>query len=259
MSAKPWLARYCVEVCVRRFATRVSSVDGFSVATDGRSMVCVRDGGVQEYPPTEETTEGDRQSLRKYLAEPFTPVLRTDLASLWLWCGGVVWDRCTSCNGRGEIDADTLCPDCDGGRGIPTIDQKRPGFLAGIAVERSRLAWSLAPELADEPVAVGASPRTEGALYLEAASWRVVVMAVSVERWARETRLRGNPPPPETIYPTFHPEPEFARMWIEQGDPDVRLILADWLEDRDDPYAAVLRRPPEKRERKRRVRTGGNP
>ncbi len=42
------------------------------------------------------------------------------------------------------------------------------------------------------------------------------------------------------IVPTFHPEPAFAGLWLDR-DGDCRGVLADWLEEHADPYAAVLR------------------
>ncbi len=46
----------------------------------------------------------------------------------------------------------------------------------------------------------------------------------------------------KVVPPTFHPDPLFARLWeAARDDPAAMVALADWLEEREDAFAEVLR------------------
>lgn len=234
--SKPWLARYVGDSLRNPWAAFVHTIGDLSVATTCWGILAVRDDGVQEWPPTMDAVLSNkgRKALSPFVRDPFKPILRTSLASLVLWCQAVHSDTCESCNGHGVEEGTAIpCSICDGsGCWIPGIERKAPSWLTDAVIDRNRLGWLLAPELfdlPDEPVLVGISTTTKAAVVLESPWWRVVLMQLEPKQFDGKGA------------PSFHPEPEFAVMWIERDDPDVRLILADWLEERDDSYADVLR------------------
>jgi hypothetical protein len=246
---RPWLARYVGDSMRNAWMPYVHALGDLSAATCGWGVLAVRDGGRQEWPADMSAHDVDRgrKALSPFVRDPFAPLLRTSLASLLLWCQSVDGDTCEACNGSGRMEDDWhagSCTLCEGdGCWIPGTDCKRPSLLAGVLMDRNRLAWLLAPELCDlpdEPVLVGVCTTCSQAVVLETPHWRAVLMGLD-----EKARKPGEVPP------TFHPEPPFARMWVERDDPAddyaARLALADWLEEeKADPYAAVLRVLPEK-------------
>jgi uncharacterized protein (TIGR02996 family) len=243
--SRPWLARYVGDSLRNAWMPFVHTVGDLSAASCGWGVLAVRDGGKQESPalPPDDSNRG-RKALSPFVRDPFAPLLRTGLASLLLWCQSVDGDACEACNGRGVEEYQNIpCHECGGsGCWIPGVERKRPSLLAGVLLDRNRLAWLLAPELLDlpdEPVLVGACRTCSQAVVLETPHWRAVLMGLD-----EKVRKAGEVPP------TFHPEPLFTSLWVEREDPAddfaARLVLADWLDDRQDPYAAVLRVLPEK-------------
>jgi hypothetical protein len=242
--SRPWLARYVGDSVRNAWMPFVHALGDWSVASCGWGVLAVRDGGVQEWPPVMGggvVSNKGRRALSPFVRDLFTPLLRTGLASLLLWCQSVDGDTCESCNGSGRLEYeahDGPCTFCDGrGCWIPGVECKRPSLLAGVLLDRNRLAWLLAPELCDlpdEPVLVGACTTCQQAVVLETPHWRAVLMGLD-----EKVRKAGE------VLPSFHPEPPFTTLWLEREDPAddyaARRVLADWLDDKADPYAAVLR------------------
>lgn len=232
---KPWLSRFCHEAPVRHgWMGRVNAVGRWSVACEGRVIVAVEDGGAMEYPPASADPDlAERAGCRlgPYLGNFAPPALTTTLRCLWLWCEGVRWLWCEWCVGTGwdrGHESNGTCPDCDRGRSLPApAAAEAMGRLAGLAVDRSRLAWTLAPELGDGDAPVRIAT-LGGAAYLDGPDWRVVLMGL-------DALVVG-----DRVLPTFHPEPVFAELWLDREDPGGRMALSDWLNERGDPYHLAL-------------------
>lgn len=217
--------------------------DVWSVATEGRGILAVRSESLY----TTATTLSDHdarmasQSLLRFLDQRPPTLLRTDLASLWAWCGGVQLGRCEV--HQEYVDAGIPCEECDGsGWFRPDGEHPDPGELAGgVIVDRSRLCWWLAPELTDhgETCGVAADPALP-AVFIDGRDWRLILKGMDQSQ--RPRTLSG--PPPVVHWPRFHPDPDYLALWLEaRADPDIRGVLGDWLEEHhpDDPYADVLR------------------
>ena len=243
MSRSDWLSRYVADPETGRWYCEVVACDGRLVATDGKSMVAVRGGGVQDECRVVGSVVA-RMQIRPFLTTQPLAAIRTTLGALWAFCGCVRWDWCDSCGGRGsqgtyEEDFDgggIPCPDCDGGRWLPaTADAGHCGKVVGVQCDLSRLAWSLAPELGGpgDEVTVGRMSVGDDKpiVVVDGDGWRVLVMGM-LEDFPLH---RGN------VYPSFHADPLFAQLWLGREDACTRLALADWLTERGDGYAARLR------------------
>lgn len=246
----PWLARYCRREPMRNeWMKRVVSLDGYSVATDGKGIVAVKDGGVQEWPPVWSDTETASPLLKEFLHGPARFAFRCPLAHLLTFAGHVQRDKCEDCDGAGSMAGyhDPTCPECEGRAFDPwSQPDVRQASIAGLVMNLNALAWYLGSELEPGTVNVGVYPardanakRPSFALCLETDSWRVLVMSMEP---GGITDQHGNREAWKNL-PTFHPEPTFAGLWLEREDSAVRLIFADWLEEHypEDAYSRVLR------------------
>lgn len=220
--AMPWLHRFTTDKSWRNsWVAHCWSTNGWSVATDAMSIIAVRDGGVQESLEATDADEKTRRrvedALRVYLTEPIKPVFQTHLHHLWAWLG------CWSCKVRR--------------RGLISADRIRPVEVAGVVVNADRLVWCLPSQLEDFGVQVtlGTILKDASVLTLESDHWRVCLMGLDLNIKSNSSQV-----PP---FPRFHTDQTYLRLWLERSDQSVRLILADYLEERlGDPYARVLRR-----------------
>lgn len=235
----PWLHRYTGSNNTGvAWTDTVLSVDGWSVATDGKMLLAIGDGGRQEFPPApaeDEDLDRGREEVRRMLTDPRQATGTTTLDALAVWCGFVQWCKCEACQGGPHA---LYCEDCDGdGRWLPSPLHCRPGYIGGAFVDRNRLAWALAPELWSlcsgtcATLQVGSMRhRRSRARTLVLWNARVHLVVARIDR--RKWRQKGP-------YPTFHPDPEYQGLLL--GGDEARPILADWLEEHGDPYASVLR------------------
>lgn len=242
MTPSPWLKRYCARhLRSSHWMSSPFCSGAYSVVTNGRVLVALRDHGASVtdgfmFDPS--TNVPPKERVAPYLAA-VAPLARTTLRALWLWCEQLSRDFCENCNGHGRWhDAGIICYECDGvGFDAPPAGKGRPGFFAGVAVDRDYLALALPTELG-EPctrVTLAVLPplfdKAAISLVLDGGFWRVALAALDDGKVASIS-------PEHRV--TFHAEPVYAEMWSERHDPVTRAILADWLEERGDPYARAL-------------------
>lgn len=239
-----WMSRH------RPWSQAIVGVLDWSVATNGRIIVALRDGGVSEDPGViDYDRRAAEHALSPYFGPPTTPVVRTTLSALWSFVGHIDACRCCNCGEPWECEIDRAltprlyCEDCDG-TGVEIAHEPRPVSIGGHPFDANLLARGLAPELADlgDGVSMWLLAGRSGvlmtdpvALCVDGGKWRVWCCAMAPD--AGCIRDAGG----LARLPTFHPDQVFAQLWLERDDPDVRPVLADWLDERGDPYHEVLR------------------
>lgn len=178
--------------------------------------------------------------------------IECDLADLLRFAGYVQRDACETCFwgsveslcrrtlDRPQYQQIGSCVDCYQSNGwitpaIPVDDRK--ARVAGVTVCMSRLAWSIPPEVIEPDSRVllwrydwGVSGLPHPLVIDDAdRNWRVMVAPCDITD-------------AKVVPPTFHPDPLFARLWeAARDDPAAMVALADWLEEREDAFAEVLR------------------
>ena len=260
MTATGWLRRYANGDGF--WYDRVNLYQGWSCATDRKTLIALADGGEQwrlsgpdpyRNPKlTEQRGVAAEQRLMPFLKAMPKWAFEADLNDLLRFCGYVEKSPCGVCfRNVEELYAETVTRDPEGSPvggcvdcfchhgweipGLPHDDRK--SWVAGVLVCMSRLAWSIPPELVHPSlrVRVGrtmAAMPTGGVLVIDSCEddWRICVSGCS---------LTSDVP---VVCPTFHPDPIFGQMWQAARDcPAARAALADWLSDQDDPFAEVLR------------------
>ena len=225
----------------------------WSIATDGRIMMALRDGGIGADHQADRT-EGNGflgrgsaiDTIRKLLTAEPREWHYTTLPDLWSWCEAYHRHRCSSCEfaypaTMGEVP----CDDCDGTRwnqGPPTLGVRR-GVVAGVIVDRDRLLKVLDAGLYDRfggecRYGFMPTPRTQApsTLFIEhpQRQWRVVVMGMA----------------DPAIYPGQFDEPLSARKPYPVYVPGLGEIwharhaapyaVADWLIDHGQPETGFV-------------------
>ncbi len=113
----------------------------WTVATDGRALVALREAVLEfGYPVGElaENTEKQLSDKMKYTGQT-RPV---DLAELKEWAGEVVWaEPCPACKGISRNNEYVSCSFCDGDGDV--TPEPRRGWLYGVPIDRRRLACAL--------------------------------------------------------------------------------------------------------------------
>jgi hypothetical protein len=161
---RPWVLHWRGRPCV--------------VATDGRLLVLAPHDFPAEAPPPPV-----RERLLRLLDAPDPPAaLETTAEALAAWCGPRDPGEprpCDQCGGSGlchcpRCDAEHDCGFCDGGEAAarPPV---RPGVLAGVVVDRNRLALAL-PHLSGPCTVRGDAGR--GLVGLDARGWRVLAASL---------------------------------------------------------------------------------
>lgn len=246
--SRGWLSRYIDGEASKWWTKRVVKIDDFSCVTDGILLLCVKDGGAQEWNSRDnDYVVRAQNNIRAFLKGQIHHRLFTSLQALRGFAGKVVASKCRRCRGGGSVsdDADniTFCEHCQMGLVFKEAS-KRPARIAEMWVDLNRLAFLLPQELlalpGNERVNVGTYPgnSSENALALETTSWRAFLMSVNVDRLeeVRAGKLGEKYAP--GIYPHFHSDPVYQAL---VADDEAHLVLADWLEEHDDPYAPLLR------------------
>lgn len=239
MTATGWMRRYVNEDGY--WSDRVQLCHGWSCATDRKTLVALADGGEQWRLASGERPAGLRlaelasernerevaahQRLMPFLKATPEWAFEADANDLLRFCGYVEKSPCDLCfrNHHGWL--------------IPALpDDTRKAWVAGVLVCMSRLAWSIPPELVHPSLRVRVgrtmAAMPTGVLVIDSCEddWRICVSGCS---------LTSDVP---VVCPTFYHDPIFAQMWQASRDcPAARAALADWLSDRDDPFAEVLR------------------
>lgn len=260
-----WLHRFVCDpdwasAANRLWQCAVWSFGDWSVATDSLAMVALRDGGASESQGCfDDESQGcfddDRPAVRRALAGYFDLLpparLHTTIDALWSFVGRIDARRCPNCGDPWECEVDRNltprfhCEDCDG-TGIELAPEPRPALVAGVPLDVNRLARWLAPELADNGRDVAAR---RAAVVVSRHGFTGPVDSVCFDGGAWRVWVCGMDPRGATVkdagglarLPSFHPDPVFAQLWLERDDPDARPVLADWLDERGDPYHEVLR------------------
>ena len=221
-------------------------------ATDRKTLVAVRPGDGWWAPEGGYRFLLSNSNMAKALhATPTGPVVKCNLDDLLRFCGYVEREACSTCfNGNDGLYQWTQerpahsqighCVDCYQSNGWITPaapSDTRKAIVAGVSVCMSRLAWSIPPELV-EPVA---------RVRLWACSWSVsdwprsLVIDDAAQRW-RVMVAPCDITDEKVIPPTFHPDPLFAWLWQAARDDRVSMaVLSDWLEERQDAFAEVIR------------------
>ncbi len=146
----------------------VTAPDGrtWTVATDGYTLIALL-GAVPGFTPLAETPT-ELLPFLPGVSDLVGPVA-CDPARLKEWAGPALWPtyvdesrECDDCNGKGRCShCDQECQHCDGEgrkgfRGMSEPDP-RPGILAGVIIDRTRLARLLEPFDASQAVQVARS------------------------------------------------------------------------------------------------------
>ena len=265
MTATGWLRRYANGDGF--WYDRVNLYQGWSCATDRKTLIALADGGEQWRLASDERPAGLRlaelasernerevaahQRLMPFLKATPEWAFEADANDLLRFCGYVEKSPCGLCfRNVEELYAETVtrdpeglpvggCVDCFNHHGwlIPALpDDTWKAWVAGVLVCMSRLAWSIPPELVHPSLRVRVgrtmAAMPTGVLVIDSCEddWRICVSGCS---------LTSDVP---VVCPTFYHDPIFAQMWQASRDcPAARAALADWLSDRDDPFAEVLR------------------
>lgn len=254
-----WLAAACLEadaaeVSPTPWRGAIQAVAGWSVATCGKAMVAVCDGGRAAESGRATPADNECRGVAKLLAAaPPSGAVGVDLGDLAEWCKYPL-TPCPECKGTGKPEDEHLqnydCFHCDGGKLDP--DRNTLGWVCGglfdrmtirravvgPLAERSAVAWAgLAPpgHSARNPYPPGPArdewqARDYRCLILHAAGeladgtpFRVLCMGVShtpSDHMEESHRSR----------PTY--VPGVGALWhlIEEGHG--RHVVADWLQDR---------------------------
>lgn len=223
--SRGWLARYARGVVGVTWPNYVWSIDRHSVATDGRTMLAVADNGRQEDEGIPAGLSRPVGRVRVYLGAPDKPFAETTLERLLRFCDRIEYQFCENCK-NWRVNLRHLCEHCDGS-GWWWAEQTRPAWVGGILLDLDRLAYSLPTELEGERVTL--ARHTSDALAVTGPSWKVWVMGLKADHSSHQSK----------VYPTFHDDDVYLAML---HDPECRHMLHDWLLERGDPYAAVVRR-----------------
>lgn len=237
----PWLNRYVLTntSTVHPWLFEVFRWHDWSVASDRRGLIAVRDGGISAKQPGKPVTHSLVDELMGATFD--APLLTTSLLNLWHWCGYVEHEICERCNGSGceediftEDGSPFPCIDCEG-TGETGLYPMRPGYLAEVCIDRNRLAWMLPSELLEYDggtVAVNSMP-LEGkaepgrAVVLTGARWRVFLHQMDLKAPAWDG---------EEIDPTTHvPDPRLCgytpHRMLYEDDAASRRAFADWMQE----------------------------
>ncbi len=248
-----WLQRYCTVDEGGEYDTPSwltwSASSSWRVATNRKTVVAIR--AHWSTVPDQDVAANGRMRVAVLTRTP-TDAVECDLADLLRFAGYVQRDACASCcQGSKEMLYHWtitrppymqigLCVDCWKSNGwitpaMPADDRK--ARVAGVTVCMSRLAWSIPPEVIEPDSRVLLWRHTWGvsdwppALVIDDAkgNWRVMIAECKITD-------------PAVTPPTYYPDPVFARLWEAARDcPGAMAALADWLEDRGDRFAEVLR------------------
>lgn len=250
-----WLSAGCGVVGdpLQKWVENVFAVDGWSVATNLKALVAVRDGGEaaeQGQPPPDR----NRVHVAAMLAAAPVDPAAVEVGDLRRWCGYPKGPACEWCGGHGWMNAgvdeipdghehlfrvgdagavEVQCYDCEGsGEGV----RRSAGRVCGAVVDKD-LILSHTPGLIAESRCLGwraelpaksHKGQVQHGLYLsgatgDGAEWRVVVSEISPPALAEQDVLGAKTPP---VY-----VPGIGALWhlIDSGG---RFVVADWLADR---------------------------
>jgi len=220
-----WLDRY-TKAATWHWQGQVYHLGPRSVATNSWSIVAVADGGEQARlwldelggrVPAFGQEEAAKRKIGNLATQKVSYQLTTTIRQLTTWAGAVqIWP-----------------PDS------MTYTQPECGLLCGLKIARSRLAFLLAPELWD----MGESVLKVGLAKMKP---RAATKALTIDgnrvRLVMAEVMPGYPEVDCGPVAPFYPDDLFLQLWMGREDPVCRAMLADWLEERGDPYAGELRR-----------------
>lgn len=159
-----WLAAACLdadtaEVSPTAWRGAIQAVAGWSVATDGRAMVAVCDGGRAAEPGRNSPTDAGCQVIAGLLvAAPPPRAVGVDLGDLAEWCK-YPSTPCPECNGTGRCEEEHLqgydCFRCDGRKLDP--DRNTLGWVCGGLYDREVIRRAIVGPLADRSAVVWAA------------------------------------------------------------------------------------------------------
>lgn len=153
-----------------------------------------------------------------------------DLAGLKAWLGSPQWQGvCPDCQGRGKTLEESQDPDedwCGECEGYPVGPDSRPGLLADVPIDRNLLARYLDHQ--EGKALLYSSGRGGTPLWLVGDGWRVVFMPLDPKR------LHDRPAWPDAwkTAPAFPVDDFGPRLAAVPFDTQLRMVYADWLEDR---------------------------
>jgi hypothetical protein len=160
-----WLAAACLdpdaaEVSPTAWRGRIVAASGWSVATDGRAMAAVCDGGRLAEPGGSTPTAACGGVIASLITTaPPRDAVGVDLGDLAEWCK-YPDTPCLDCKGTGKYDAQELpdydCFRCDGEKLDPA--RNTLGWVRGGLFDRLTIRRGIAGPLADRMAVVWATP-----------------------------------------------------------------------------------------------------
>lgn len=223
-----WMERYASPEDASCLCRHVHRGGGVSLVTDTRCLLVADDPAATFDDLAIDPKAAPVVTAFRYAAPP-TDALWADLYDLWRWLDRVERLVCPGCRGTGhygplgEGGEAFTCSECDGNRWVFPVPDRPDGdtvVVCGRHLDRNRVAWWLAGELAD----LGTACR---AWAVEGAAGVPAVM-IAGERW----RLVVSSMRPETHrgrHRSYHPGA--GTWWASRRCETSQCASIDWAQE----------------------------